>query len=50
MNIELLTPGVQHAEETNFRTEVFRVASHFEKGFCAGTEQEIVKDLFVLQD
>ena len=50
MNIELLTPRVQHAEEANFRTEVSRMASDFEKGFGTGAEQEIVEDLLVLQN
>ena len=50
VNIELLTPGVQHTEETNFRAEVSRIASDFEKCFRAGAKQEIVEDLFVLQD
>jgi hypothetical protein len=50
VNVELLTPGVQHTEETNFRAEVFRIASDFEKCFRAGAKQEIVEDLLVLQD
>jgi hypothetical protein len=49
MKFELLAPGVQHAEEANFRTEVSRMASHFEKGFGTGAEQEIVEDLLILQ-
>ena len=50
MSVELLTPGMQHAEEANFRTEVFRIARNFLKGFRTGAKQEIVEDLFVLQD
>jgi hypothetical protein len=49
VHIELLAPSVQDTEETDFRTEVFRITSDFEKGFCTGTEQEIVENLFVLQ-
>jgi len=45
MEIELLTPGMQHTEEADLRAEKSRVASHFEKGFRAGAEQEIVDDL-----
>src|SRR5215469_8788404 len=45
VNIELLAPSVQDTEETDLRTEVFRVTSDFEKGFCTGTEQEIVENL-----
>ncbi len=50
MNFEFLAPGMQHAEEANFRTEVSRIASDFEKGFGTGAEQEIVEDLLVLQN
>ena len=50
MNFEFLAPGMQHAEEANFRTEVSRIASDFEKGFGTGAEQEIVEDLLFLQN
>ena len=50
MNFEFLTPCVQHAEEANFRTEVSRVASDFQKCFGTGAEQEIVEDTLVLQN
>jgi len=49
MKIELLAPTMQYAEKTNLRTEVFWVASDFEKGFRAGAKQEIMEDLFILQ-
>jgi hypothetical protein len=48
MNFELLTPSVQHAEETNLCAKMPRIASHFEKGFRTGTEQKAVEDLLVL--
>lgn len=50
VHFELLTPGMQHTEEADFRTEVFRVARHFEEGFRTGAKQKIVEDLLVLQD
>ena len=50
MSVELLTPGMQHAEEANFRTEVSRITRNFLKCFRTGTKQEIVEDLFVLQN
>jgi hypothetical protein len=50
MSGEFLTPSMQDTEEANFGTQASRVASHFEKGFGTGTEQEIVEDLLVLQD
>ena len=49
MEIELLAPTMQYREKTDLRTEVFWVASDFEKGFRAGAKQEIVEDLLVLQ-
>jgi len=50
MKPELLTPSVQHDEETDFRAEVSRIASDFEKSFRTGAEQQIIEDLLVLQD
>ena len=49
MKLELLVPGMQHAEEADFRAEVSGIASDFEKCFGTGAEQQIVEDLFVLQ-
>src|ERR1700730_919284 len=49
MDPELLIPGMQHGEEAEFRAEVFRIASDFEKCFCTGAEQQIVDDFLVLQ-
>ena len=49
VQIELLAPTMQDTEKTDFRTEVFWVASDFEKGFRAGPEQQIVEDFFILQ-
>ena len=48
MNCEFLAPGMQHTEEANLRAEVSRIASHFEKGFRTGAEQQTVEDLLVL--
>src|SRR5713226_6780177 len=49
MKPELLTPGMQHGEEAQFRAEVSRIASDFEKSFRTGAEQQIVDDFLVLQ-
>ena len=49
MEPEPLIPGMQHGEEADFRAEVFRIASDFEKSFCTGAEQQIVDDFLVLQ-
>jgi len=50
MEIELLAPCVQHAEETNFRIEVSRIARNFLKCFRTGAKQEIVENFLVLQN
>lgn len=50
VQFEFLAPGMQDAEEANFRTEVSRIASHLEKGFRTGAEQEVVEDFLVLQN
>ena len=49
MQGELLTPGMQHAEETDFRTEVSGIASHFEKSFRTDTKQQAIDEFLVLQ-
>jgi len=46
---KLLIPGMQHAEEADFRAEMFWIASDFQKGFGTGAKQKIVDDLLVLQ-
>src|SRR6266571_7201788 len=49
MQAEPLTPGVQHAEETNFRAEVSRVAGDFQKCFRTGAKQQAIEEFLVLQ-
>ena len=48
MKAEFLTPGVQHAEKTDFRAEMSRITSDFEKGFRAGAQQQAIDELLVL--
>src|SRR6266576_722431 len=50
VKFEFLTPAVQHAEEADFRAEMFWITRNLEKGFRTGAKQEIVDDLLVLQD
>jgi hypothetical protein len=45
---EFLTPGVQHAEKTDFRAEMSRITSDFAKGFRAGAQQQAIDELLVL--
>src|SRR6267142_1792163 len=49
MEPELLIPSMQHGEEADFRAEVSRIASDFEKCFRTGAEQQIVDDFLILQ-
>jgi hypothetical protein len=41
---------VQHAEEADFCTEMLGIASDFQKSLRTAAKQEILDDLFVLQD
>ncbi len=36
MQLEFLVPGMEHAEEADLGAEMGRIASDFEKSFCAG--------------
>ena len=49
MNAEFLTPGMQHAEETDLCTEVSRIARDCQKCLRTGVEQEIIDGLLILQ-
>ena len=48
MMLEFLIPGVQDAEETDLGAKMLGVAGDFEQSFSAGTEQQVIDDLFVL--
>jgi len=49
MMLEPLIPGVQHAEEADLGAQMSGITSHFEQGFGAGAEQQVIDDLLVLQ-
>ena len=49
MVFQFLIPGMEHAEEADLGAEMFGIASDFEQGFGAGTEQQTVEELLVLQ-
>jgi hypothetical protein len=40
---------VQHGEETNLRSEVFRIAANSEKRFRSRPEEDAVDRLFVVE-
>src|SRR6267378_3173435 len=50
VKFEFLSPGMQHAEEADFCTEMLGIARDLHKSFRTGAKQEIVDDLLVLQD
>lgn len=49
MKLELLSPGVKHAEESDFGTETVGIGGYGLQCFCAGVKQQIVEEFFVLQ-
>src|SRR5260370_36020021 len=49
MEPKFLIPGMQHAEETDVGTKVFRITRYFKKRLRTGAKQEIVHNLLVLQ-
>ncbi len=46
---QLLIPGVQHAEESNLRAEVFGIARHREQSLRGRAKQQIIDFTFVSQ-
>ena len=46
---ELLIPGMQHAEEADIGAQTFWVPGHPEQGFGAGSKQQVVDHLLVLE-
>src|SRR5882724_3924337 len=49
MMLQSLVPGVEHAEEADLGAEVTRIAGKFEQRRCTSSEQQIVKQPFILQ-
>ena len=49
MMFQLLVPGMEHAEEADVGTEMFRIPGDFAQRFSTGPEQQIVDDLLILQ-
>src|SRR5258708_4002399 len=49
MNLEILPPGMQDAEESDLGAEVFGIGGDLQQSRGAGAEQEIVNNPFVLQ-
>ena len=49
MMLEVLAPGVEHAQEADLRAEMLGVGRNLQQSRGAGAEQEVVDDLLVLQ-
>src|SRR5271155_1778681 len=49
MEKQVLSPGVQNADHTDLRTEVFGIACYFQQCLCAGGKQQVVKYARVVQ-
>src|SRR6202022_3275513 len=49
MMFEVLSPGMEHAEESDVGSKALRIASQFEHGRGAGAVEQIVEQPLVLQ-
>ena len=47
MQSQVLSPGVQNAEEANLGSEVLGVGRNFEHGLSAGAEEQIVEQPWI---
>jgi len=50
MNLEVLSPGMEHAKESDVGSQVPGIASQFEHGRGAGAVEQIVEQPLVLED
>ena len=50
MMVQVLSPSVQHTEQSDVGAQVLRVASNFEQRCGTGAEKQVVQQPFVLQD
>jgi hypothetical protein len=50
VRLQGLSPGVQDAEESDLRTEMFGIGCHFQQGGRRSLEQKGEKDLLILPD
>jgi|SRR5215467_5538483 len=46
---QVLAPGMQDGEESDLGAQVLGIGGYLEKGFRTSAEQEVIEDLFVLQ-
>jgi hypothetical protein len=50
MMLKVLSPGMEHAEESDICSQVLWIASQFEHRGGAGAKEQIVKHALVLED
>ena len=50
MMLQVLSPGMEHAEEPDVGSQVLGIASQFEQRSGAGAEEQIVEQPLVLED
>src|SRR5258708_19211189 len=50
MMLEVLPPGMEHAEKPDLRAEVFGVAGKLEERSGTGAEEQVIEQTLVLQD
>ena len=48
--LEVLPPGMEHAEKPNVRSQVLGIASKFEQRSGAAAEEQIIEQPLVLED
>ncbi len=48
MQQQVLSPGMQNAEEANVSSEVFRVRRNFQQGGRTSSKQQIVEELWIV--
>ena len=49
MMLQSLIPGMEHAEETDLRAEVTRIAGDLQQGGSTGAKQQVIDQPFILQ-
>ena len=49
MDLQILSPGVQNAEEADLRAQMFGIGCDLQQSRGAGAEQKVIDDLLVLQ-
>src|SRR5271165_1626869 len=50
MNLEVLSPAMEHAEESDVGSQMLWIASEFQQRSGTGAEEQIVEQPFVLED